>query len=85
MYLELVARAEDVQCFVKDNPFGQPAITESHPDWKYYFRPCKPWDIHDFKMILNKLCHAVSILVYVKTSIALFIFFCGKRSLVSYI
>ncbi|XP_078179408.1 ATP-dependent RNA helicase dbp2-like isoform X2 [Carex rostrata] len=42
MYLELVATAEDVQCFVKDNPFGQPAITESHPDWKYYFRPCKP-------------------------------------------
>ncbi|KAK2364307.1 Haloacid dehalogenase hydrolase (HAD) superfamily protein [Trifolium repens] len=37
-YLKGVAEAEDVQCYVKNNPFGEPAITSSHPDWKYYFK-----------------------------------------------
>ncbi|KAI5640613.1 hypothetical protein M9H77_00453 [Catharanthus roseus] len=28
--------ADDVPCYVKQHPFGQPAITPSHPDWNYY-------------------------------------------------
>ncbi|KAK7244990.1 hypothetical protein RIF29_39819 [Crotalaria pallida] len=36
LYLEGLANANDVQFYVKENPFGQPAITSSHPDWDYY-------------------------------------------------
>jgi hypothetical protein len=36
--LEGVAEAEDVQSYVKDNAFGEPAITPSHPDWAFYSR-----------------------------------------------
>lgn len=36
LFLEGVAEAKDVQSYVKDHPFGEPAITPSHPDWKYY-------------------------------------------------
>ncbi|KAK7244984.1 hypothetical protein RIF29_39813 [Crotalaria pallida] len=39
LYLEGLANANDVQSFVKENPFGQPAITSSHPDWDYYSKP----------------------------------------------
>ncbi|KAK7244985.1 hypothetical protein RIF29_39814 [Crotalaria pallida] len=35
-YLEGVAAAQDVQSYVKENPFGQPAITSSHVDWDFY-------------------------------------------------
>ncbi|PNX77345.1 NLI interacting factor-like phosphatase, partial [Trifolium pratense] len=35
-YLRGVAVAEDVQSYVMDNPFGEAAITSSHPDWKFY-------------------------------------------------
>ncbi|OMO62940.1 NLI interacting factor [Corchorus capsularis] len=35
-YLEGVAAAEDVQKYVEQNPFGQPAITESNPHWDFY-------------------------------------------------
>ncbi|CAJ2632442.1 unnamed protein product [Trifolium pratense] len=35
-YLRGVAEAEDVQSYVMDNPFGEAAITSSHPDWKFY-------------------------------------------------
>ncbi|KAF3324059.1 FCP1 homology domain-containing protein [Carex littledalei] len=38
VYLEKMATAEHVQYYVKDNPFGQPAITDSHPYWKFYLR-----------------------------------------------
>lgn len=41
LYLEQVATAEDVQCYVKNNPFGQPHITKAHPDWKYYLPALK--------------------------------------------
>jgi hypothetical protein len=34
--LEGLAEAKDVQSYVKDHPFGQPAITSSHSDWKFY-------------------------------------------------
>ncbi|XP_025801891.1 uncharacterized protein LOC112881428 isoform X4 [Panicum hallii] len=36
MYLERVAAADNVQNFVRDNPFGQNAITESDPNWNFY-------------------------------------------------
>ncbi|KAI3447508.1 hypothetical protein Pfo_004173 [Paulownia fortunei] len=36
-YLNGLADADqDVPSYVKDNPFGQPAISPSHPDWNYY-------------------------------------------------
>ncbi|KAI4326575.1 hypothetical protein MLD38_031875 [Melastoma candidum] len=38
LYLERLAKADDVQSFVRDNPFGQKAITESSTSWKFYER-----------------------------------------------
>ncbi|KAK7284928.1 hypothetical protein RJT34_19682 [Clitoria ternatea] len=35
-YLEGVYEAGDVQDYVKDRPFGQPALTCAHPDWEFY-------------------------------------------------
>ncbi|TKY55835.1 FCP1 likey domain-containing protein [Spatholobus suberectus] len=35
-YLEGLAEGSDVQSYVRDHPFGQPAITSSHPDWGFY-------------------------------------------------
>lgn len=36
VYLQNLAFADDVQCFVRNNPFGQPPITESDPHWNFY-------------------------------------------------
>ncbi|KAK8584000.1 hypothetical protein V6N12_068252 [Hibiscus sabdariffa] len=36
MYLERLAEAENVQKFIEQNPFGQPAITEADPHWDFY-------------------------------------------------
>ncbi|XP_062193673.1 uncharacterized protein LOC133897116 isoform X3 [Phragmites australis] len=36
IYLERLAAADDVQVFVRDNPFGQPSIKESDPNWNFY-------------------------------------------------
>ncbi|CAL0309919.1 unnamed protein product [Lupinus luteus] len=36
LYLEGLANSEDVPSYVKNNPFGQSAITSSHSDWDYY-------------------------------------------------
>ncbi|CAL5080337.1 unnamed protein product [Urochloa decumbens] len=36
IYLERIASADDVQSFVRDNPFGQNSITESDPNWNFY-------------------------------------------------
>ncbi|CAN6172037.1 unnamed protein product [Urochloa humidicola] len=36
VYLERIASADDVQNFVRDNPFGQNSITESDPNWNFY-------------------------------------------------
>ncbi|XP_021286327.1 uncharacterized protein LOC110418038 [Herrania umbratica] len=35
-YVEGLAAAENVQKYVEQNPFGQPAITESNPHWDFY-------------------------------------------------
>ncbi|KAK1362170.1 FCP1 homology domain-containing protein [Heracleum sosnowskyi] len=35
-FLDGLAEAANVPSYVKDNPFGQPAITPSHSDWLYY-------------------------------------------------
>ncbi|XP_062003903.1 uncharacterized protein LOC133721340 isoform X1 [Rosa rugosa] len=35
-FLAGLAFADDVQLYVKDNPFGQPAISSEHPDWNFY-------------------------------------------------
>ncbi|RDY05062.1 hypothetical protein CR513_11138, partial [Mucuna pruriens] len=37
-YLKGVAEARDVQSYVKDHPYGQPAVTSAHSDWKFYSR-----------------------------------------------
>ena len=42
-YLEKLAMAENVQKYVEQNPFGQRAITESDPNWKYYSDIIKAW------------------------------------------
>ncbi|WVZ60590.1 hypothetical protein U9M48_010589 [Paspalum notatum var. saurae] len=36
VYLQHLAAADDVQCFVRNYPFGQPFITESDPHWNFY-------------------------------------------------
>ncbi|KAJ1293547.1 hypothetical protein BS78_01G076600 [Paspalum vaginatum] len=36
VYLQHLAAADDVQCFVRNYPFGQPSITESDPHWNFY-------------------------------------------------
>ncbi|GMI76776.1 hypothetical protein HRI_001346900 [Hibiscus trionum] len=35
-YLERLAEADNVQKFIEQNPFGQPAITEADPHWDFY-------------------------------------------------
>ncbi|KAM1293592.1 hypothetical protein ACFX2I_013692 [Malus domestica] len=35
-YLDGLADAKDVQIYVKENPFGQPAVSSTHPYWKFY-------------------------------------------------
>ncbi|KAF9606571.1 hypothetical protein IFM89_026763 [Coptis chinensis] len=36
MYLDGVATSENVQKYIQQHPFGQPAITKSHPCWQHY-------------------------------------------------
>ncbi|KAE9590879.1 hypothetical protein Lal_00023351 [Lupinus albus] len=36
LFLEGLANANDVTSYVKENPFGNSAITSSHSDWDYY-------------------------------------------------
>ncbi|BAS86451.1 Os03g0755800, partial [Oryza sativa Japonica Group] len=36
VYLENLTVAEDVECYVRNNPFGQPFITQSDPHWSFY-------------------------------------------------
>lgn len=50
VFLEGLAYAEDVQEYVKNNPFGQAPISDKNPSWKYYSRVIedtkarqKPW------------------------------------------
>ncbi|KAM7263950.1 hypothetical protein ACFE04_001633 [Oxalis oulophora] len=38
VYLEKIAQAENVQKFLEQNPFGQPAITKAHPSWDFYLQ-----------------------------------------------
>lgn len=41
-YLEGLAVAENVQKYVKENPFGQRAITEAAPTWSFYSQILEP-------------------------------------------
>lgn len=36
VYLEHLVFADDVECFVRNHPFGQPFITPSDPHWNFY-------------------------------------------------
>ncbi|KAM0929496.1 hypothetical protein ACQ4PT_001563 [Festuca glaucescens] len=36
VYLENLFFADDVECFVRNHPFGQPFITPSDPHWNFY-------------------------------------------------
>ncbi|RLN13433.1 hypothetical protein C2845_PM09G14540 [Panicum miliaceum] len=36
VYLQSLAAADDVQTYVRSNPFGQPFITDSDPHWDFY-------------------------------------------------
>lgn len=36
LHLEKLAEAENVQEFIKKNPFGQEAITEASESWEFY-------------------------------------------------
>ncbi|KAH7512096.1 uncharacterized protein LOC107432129 [Ziziphus jujuba] len=35
-YLEELAASDDVPTYVKEHPFGRPAISRNHPDWGFY-------------------------------------------------
>ncbi|KAF6165036.1 hypothetical protein GIB67_000620, partial [Kingdonia uniflora] len=37
-YLEGLAMAQDVQKYVEQRPFGQNAITTTHPSWEFYLQ-----------------------------------------------
>ncbi|XP_039131430.1 uncharacterized protein LOC120267813 isoform X2 [Dioscorea cayenensis subsp. rotundata] len=41
VYLEGLAMCDDTQQYVRDHPFGQAAISEKHPDWKFYWQIIK--------------------------------------------
>ncbi|CAA2994310.1 Hypothetical predicted protein [Olea europaea subsp. europaea] len=43
-YLERIADVDNVPSYIKEHPFGQPAITPSHPDWNYYAKI-----VHEFQ------------------------------------
>ncbi|KAJ0088750.1 hypothetical protein Patl1_32356 [Pistacia atlantica] len=36
LYLDGLVDADDVPSYIKEHPFGQPAITALHPHWDYY-------------------------------------------------
>lgn len=36
LFLDGLVEAANVPSYVKDNPFGQPAVAPSHSDWAYY-------------------------------------------------
>lgn len=36
MYLDCLAKAKNVKDYVRMNPYGQPAITETHVEWNFY-------------------------------------------------
>ncbi|KAL5807503.1 hypothetical protein ACOSQ4_030236 [Xanthoceras sorbifolium] len=36
LYLDGLVEADDVPSYVKENPFGQAAITSTHPEWVFY-------------------------------------------------
>ncbi|KAG8081301.1 hypothetical protein GUJ93_ZPchr0007g5555 [Zizania palustris] len=36
VYLENLATADDIQCYVQEHPFGQPSITKSDKHWNFY-------------------------------------------------
>jgi len=38
VYLQRIAATDNVQNFVRDNPFGQKSITESDPNWNFYVK-----------------------------------------------
>ncbi|KAL5198116.1 hypothetical protein ABZP36_001628 [Zizania latifolia] len=38
VYLENLATADDVQCYVREHPFGQPSITKSDQHWNFYVK-----------------------------------------------
>ncbi|PWZ14898.1 hypothetical protein Zm00014a_036742 [Zea mays] len=38
VYLQRIAAADNVQNFVRDNPFGQKSITESDSNWNFYVK-----------------------------------------------
>ncbi|KAK6122001.1 hypothetical protein DH2020_044255 [Rehmannia glutinosa] len=56
-YLDGLVDAKDVPSYVKDHPFGQPAITETHPDWDYYAKIVRHFDKKKMKALkLLMLC-----------------------------
>ncbi|XP_072951419.1 uncharacterized protein [Typha angustifolia] len=38
LYLEGLAMTDDVQGYVRDHPFGQPAIADTDPSWNFYLQ-----------------------------------------------
>ncbi|RWR83226.1 NLI interacting factor [Cinnamomum micranthum f. kanehirae] len=38
VYLEGLARSDDVRCYVQKHPFGQHAITSADPSWPFYLK-----------------------------------------------
>lgn len=36
VYLQNLIFADDVECYVRNHPFGQPCITQSDPHWNFY-------------------------------------------------
>lgn len=56
-YLEgLASAADDVPSYVKEHPFGQPAITPNHPQWQCYSRVLR--HLQKQKIFVDETCWA---------------------------
>lgn len=49
LYLEGLADADDVTSYVKENPFGQPAISTTHSEWEFYSKIINAIELETFK------------------------------------
>ncbi|KAL6133562.1 hypothetical protein ACLB2K_065797 [Fragaria x ananassa] len=49
LHLEGLADADDVTSYVKENPFGHPAISTTHSDWEFYSKIINAIELETFK------------------------------------
>jgi hypothetical protein len=58
VYLQNLAAADDVESYVRKNPFGQPFITESDPNWNFYAQIAEKRNATADKGVIPLTCSA---------------------------